>query len=254
MPYAVGMNDTTAGIARAKAVMRQRMRVARRVISEADRRRYAEAVATRLLEADPAKLPALRCQPGLDKPSTQGANQRLAEGAPRPRRWFVYVSYGSELGTHGLIRSLLARGDAVSVPVLGEAEGWMHTQPIASWDALVPDERGRLALPAAAPATGPRRGNRAVLGSEPLSAQTSAQDAQTPDVVLLPCLAVTPGGERLGQGGGYYDRYLAAHPGVAAIALAYDEQVVEGLPTEAHDRRVDAVVTPTRWIGLGAGV
>ncbi|SFF99736.1 5-formyltetrahydrofolate cyclo-ligase [Novosphingobium sp. CF614] len=67
-----------------------------------------------------------------------------------------------------------------------------------------------------------------------------------PEVVVVPLLAFTAAGHRLGQGGGHYDRWLAAHPRVPAIGLAWDCQIAEGLPLEPHDRPLVAVVTPTR--------
>lgn len=67
-----------------------------------------------------------------------------------------------------------------------------------------------------------------------------------PDVAFVPLLAFTPNGERLGQGGGHYDRWLDDNPAVLAIGLAWDSQLVDSLPIEAHDRHLRAVVTPTR--------
>lgn len=69
----------------------------------------------------------------------------------------------------------------------------------------------------------------------------------TPDVVVVPLLAFTAEGGRLGQGGGHYDRWLAAHPGVTAIGIGWDCQLVEAMPLESHDRLLDAVITPTRF-------
>jgi 5-formyltetrahydrofolate cyclo-ligase len=68
-----------------------------------------------------------------------------------------------------------------------------------------------------------------------------------PDVVIMPLLAFSADGDRLGQGGGHYDRWLADHPQVRAIGLAWDTQLADDLPREAHDRRLDAIVTPTRY-------
>ena len=67
----------------------------------------------------------------------------------------------------------------------------------------------------------------------------------TPDVVIVPLLAFTADGHRLGQGGGHYDRWLADNP-VPSIGLAWDMQLVDSLPLEPHDRHLDAIVTPTR--------
>jgi 5-formyltetrahydrofolate cyclo-ligase len=67
-----------------------------------------------------------------------------------------------------------------------------------------------------------------------------------PSIVFVPLLAFTAAGDRLGQGGGHYDRWHAAHPVVPAIGLAWDCQRVDSLPAEAHDHPLDAVITPTR--------
>ncbi|CAN5795918.1 hypothetical protein BH20ACT4_BH20ACT4_14390 [soil metagenome] len=69
-------------------------------------------------------------------------------------------------------------------------------------------------------------------------------DPQVLDVVVVPGLAFTPDGRRLGQGGGHYDRLIARlGPHCLAIGVCYAEQLLEELPTEAHDRTVDVVVT-----------
>jgi 5-formyltetrahydrofolate cyclo-ligase len=67
-----------------------------------------------------------------------------------------------------------------------------------------------------------------------------------PDLVIVPLLAFTAEGGRLGQGGGHYDRWLADNPEVTAVGLGWDCQLVDTLPIEPHDRLLRAVVTPTR--------
>jgi len=74
-------------------------------------------------------------------------------------------------------------------------------------------------------------------------------EALIPDVLFVPLVGFTPALERLGQGGGHYDRWLAEHPPRLAVGLAWDAQACETLPTEPHDRPLDAVVTPTRIYG-----
>lgn len=71
-----------------------------------------------------------------------------------------------------------------------------------------------------------------------------------PDVLFVPLIGFAPTGTRLGQGGGHYDRWLAEQPPALAVGLAWDAQMCEALPTEAHDRALDAIVTPTRFYGL----
>ena len=70
-----------------------------------------------------------------------------------------------------------------------------------------------------------------------------------PQVLFMPLVGFTENGDRLGQGGGYYDRYLAANPQTLAIGMAWDIQQVPELPIELHDIRLSAIVTPTRVLG-----
>ena len=88
----------------------------------------------------------------------------------------------------------------------------------------------------------------AELQTGPYKTPQPAADAEAlvPDVVFVPLLGFSEDCHRLGQGGGHYDRWLAAHPGVLALGLAWDCQLVESLPREAHDHPLDAVITPTR--------
>lgn len=69
------------------------------------------------------------------------------------------------------------------------------------------------------------------------------------DLLLVPGLAFDEHCARLGQGGGYYDRYIPQLSGdCMTIGIAFDEQIVEGIPVDKTDRSVDYVVTPTRLI------
>jgi len=70
-----------------------------------------------------------------------------------------------------------------------------------------------------------------------------------PDVLFIPLVGFTETGERIGQGGGFYDRWLADHPDTPAIGLAWDVQRVDTLPVEDHDMPLTAIVTPTRIYG-----
>lgn len=69
------------------------------------------------------------------------------------------------------------------------------------------------------------------------------------DLILVPGLAFTRDGARLGRGGGYYDRLLA-HPQCRAhrIGIAYDLQIVDSIPVESHDQRVHQIITESGLI------
>lgn len=76
--------------------------------------------------------------------------------------------------------------------------------------------------------------------------------AVVPQLLLVPLLAFDRQGYRLGYGGGYYDRTLAAlrrsSPAVLAVGVAFAEQEVETVPADDRDQRLDAIVTPRALI------
>lgn len=137
----------------------------------------------------------------------------------------AYVSVGSEPGTGPLLDALLARGTRVLLPIL-------QSDNDLNWGvydgSLVPARRGLLEP------TGPGLGVEAIASA---------------DVVLVPGVAADLGGRRLGRGGGSYDRALArVVPGTWVAILLFDEEIVTRVPTDPHDRAVDAALTPTRVI------
>lgn len=66
-------------------------------------------------------------------------------------------------------------------------------------------------------------------------------------MVLVPGVAFTEEGHRLGKGGGYYDKYFFRYPDHPLMALAYEFQIVPEIPVEAHDQPVDFLITESRW-------
>lgn len=138
----------------------------------------------------------------------------------------AYVSTAGEPGTAPLRAILRERGVRVLLPVL---------QPDDDLDWAVDD--GSLApgrRPAVLEPTGPRLGAAAV--------------AEAP-VVVVPAAAVALDGTRLGHGGGSYDRALPRTTGLV-VALVHDDELVDELPRDAHDRRVHVAVTPSRTVRL----
>lgn len=137
----------------------------------------------------------------------------------------AYVAVGSEPGTGALLDALAAAGKRVLLPVLLpdlDLDWAVHTGELTS------ATRGLLEPP------GPRLGPEAIA---------------TPDVVLVPGLAVSPTGMRLGRGGGSYDRALARVPvGTFTCVLLHDQEVGIDVPAAPHDRPVTAAATPTRLL------
>ncbi len=89
----------------------------------------------------------------------------------------------------------------------------------------------------------------------PFSMLQPAADAEAliPEILFVPLIGFTAAGERLGQGGGHYDRWLAEHSPILAVGLAWDVQACDDLPTEPHDQRLDMVITPTRIYNVTLG-
>lgn len=76
---------------------------------------------------------------------------------------------------------------------------------------------------------------------EPVGADPA--DPSELDLVVVPALQVGYDGTRLGQGGGYYDRFLAAHPDLTTVACVFSDEVVARVPSDPWDARLDAVWT-----------
>jgi len=142
----------------------------------------------------------------------------------------AYVSLAGEPGTGDLIDALRDAGKRVILPVL-----------LPDFDLDWGTYRGPACL---------RPARRGLLEPE---GETLGVDAiATADVVLVPGLAVSPTGMRLGRGGGSYDRALGRVPvGTFTCALLFDDEVGLRVPAEPHDRPVRAVATPTGVTALG---
>ena len=68
------------------------------------------------------------------------------------------------------------------------------------------------------------------------------------DVIVVPVVGFDARGNRIGMGGGWYDRFLALHCDAVKIGLAYDECELQKIEPEPHDVRLDCILTPTRLI------
>lgn len=96
------------------------------------------------------------------------------------------------------------------------------------------------------------------LGRPPAQPDGEARGAESlkeADLIVIPALAASADGTRLGQGGGWYDRALMHRsPGVPVVAAIFDDELLEAgvIPAEPHDVPVDAIVTPTRTITANA--
>jgi hypothetical protein len=91
--------------------------------------------------------------------------------------------------------------------------------------------------------------------AQPCGGAMGAESLTEADLIVIPALAASSDGARLGQGGGWYDRALIhRRPGVPVVAVIFDDEVLDPgvIPTEAHDVPIDAIITPTRTIAANA--
>jgi 5-formyltetrahydrofolate cyclo-ligase len=130
----------------------------------------------------------------------------------------AYVAMGDEADPRLLLEQLARRNCAIAFPRVVEKK-----QPLAFHHGAADREFIRSAFGVLEPAA-----------DWPLA---------NPAILLVPLLAFDAAGTRLGYGGGFYDRTLAALPGARAIGIAYAGQEVPSLPRHAHDHPLEAVVT-----------
>lgn len=135
----------------------------------------------------------------------------------------LYSAIGNEVATTLISEAALDSARRVFYPKADPAVGTLQFHAVSALDEL-------------------RRGSFGIAephGGEPLLS-AEMDDA----VIFVPGLAFTGRGQRLGRGGGFYDRFLAsAGPGVTAVGLGYSFQMLERMPHDPWDRRLDYVVT-----------
>lgn len=139
-----------------------------------------------------------------------------------------YRPIGSEIDPWPLLRRLAEAGATLALPVAHSRAAPLSFHAYAPGEPLEPDAFG---IPS------PRR---------------DAPQVQ-PDLVIAPLVAFDRNGGRLGQGGGHYDRTLEnlrAAGAVFVLGLAYAGQQVDRVPAEAHDQRLDAIVTETGYTAV----
>ena len=138
----------------------------------------------------------------------------------------TYVSArDNEVDTWALIDAALASERAVLTPIVIQGDKMLRWARIVSREQLV---RGRFGL------------------LEPDLTRTSCMEPPSDALCLTPGVAFTRTGERIGYGGGYYDRFLSDFKGVS-VGLAFDLQLTNSLPTMPHDQPVDYVLTESGW-------
>ena len=148
------------------------------------------------------------------------------------RTVLVYLSFGDELDTGPVIESALSEGKSVFAPVVQDRD--LVFRAVEFPDG--PFERGPFGIREPGP---DRR-------------RWSSLTIPGPSLVVVPGLAFTSDGGRLGRGGGFYDRFISGirlesraageHPPLF-VGYGYDIQVLEDLPLQDHDEILDGIIT-----------
>ena len=139
----------------------------------------------------------------------------------------AYLSIGTEPDTRGLVFALWKRGTYVLLPVL-RPDNDLDWASYEGPESLAPGPRGLLQP------------------TEPLRGVTAITSA---DLVIVPAVAVDRSGQRLGRGGGSYDRALSRTGGeILTLALLYDGELLDQVPAGPHDRPVRAAASPGEGI------
>ncbi len=135
----------------------------------------------------------------------------------------LYAAVDNEVTTDLIRDEALAAGRSVFYPIADPAARTLDFRAVHSSTDLRP---GHFGIP------------------EPQGAERFVPPQSAAAIVFVPGLAFSASGQRLGRGGGFYDRFLASTgPGVTAVGLAYSFQVMERLPQEPWDQRLAYVVT-----------
>lgn len=136
----------------------------------------------------------------------------------KSRTVMCYVSMRTEADTHAVIQAMLADGKIVCVPQVLDKCGRMRAVRISAWEDLA------------------HIGSFGIL--EPSMKNPVIVMPNEIDLVIVPGVAFTLDGERIGMGGGYYDRFLSDIRAVR-IGFAFSCQIKDSLPTDVWDVKMD---------------
>ena len=135
---------------------------------------------------------------------------------------FAFVSFRSEVDTHKIIKYAIKDQKTICVPRIKSKQKGLEIFKIDSFDQL-------------------KKGYFNIL--EPLES-CPAIDSKNIDLILMPGAAFDRQGGRLGYGAAFYDRFLCNMDNkVNKIAIAYNFQVLDNIPMDEHDVRIDGIVT-----------
>lgn len=142
----------------------------------------------------------------------------------------IYINFKNEVQTKALIKKMLAQNKQVIVPITNTQEKKLYLSELKDFNKeLKPSKYGILE---------PKTKYRRLIAPEEL------------ELIVAPGVGFDRQCNRLGYGGGYYDRLLSALPYVPVVALAFIEQIVNEIKTSVYDQKVDKIITEQEIIKL----
>lgn len=117
------------------------------------------------------------------------------------------------------------------------------------YDFLVPRVIDKKDM-AFSPYVGPEQLKKSTFGVMEPKVGSAVYEPREGDLILVPGCCFDLKGNRIGYGGGYYDNYLNAHPGLIKVGLAYENHLENQLPYESKDQIMDYIVTEDRVIKI----
>lgn len=142
---------------------------------------------------------------------------------------FIYISFGTEINTKPIIEKALEENKNIYIPKIYKTDRSMKAIKLNSFKELKENSIGIL---------------------EPIQ-DGEYIDKKKIDLIIVPGVVFDKEGNRIGYGGGYYDRYLSDIKEVSnKIALAYELQVLDFIGEEKHDIKVDYIITEEKIIKI----
>ena len=140
---------------------------------------------------------------------------------------FIYLGFGSEIDTFNYIDIFMNDGKKIIIPYTDVKNKRMYAIEINNLDGLNKNKFGIL---------------------EPIDV-SNIFNKEDIELVIVPGVAFDRSGNRIGYGGGYYDKFFSEmKKDIQTIALAYDIQIIDKIHSEEHDKKVNNIITEKEFI------
>jgi len=158
----------------------------------------------------------------IEKSAVIGKKLKVLPEYLTSKNIMFYVSFSTEVNTHNMIKDCLNADKNVYVPVIDLKKKCVHVSILSDFDDLVESTYGILE---------PRNDCRELISSKKI------------DMIIVPGLGFDPQGNRIGYGAGFYDTLLNKNKDPFKVALAFECQIKENVPTGQNDMKMNVIIT-----------